>query len=91
MSLSPPSTFLCVAGSCTVVDKNADTIGAIHCLFFIALLFEILQGIGSHLHGIKLSYSKAIMLFLSFLSNLKVRGEIQMIPESAYKSSASKN
>jgi hypothetical protein len=30
MSLSPPSTFLCVAGSCTVVDKNAHTIGAIH-------------------------------------------------------------
>jgi hypothetical protein len=29
MSLSPPSTFLCVAGSCTVVDKNAHTIGAI--------------------------------------------------------------
>jgi hypothetical protein len=23
-----PSTFLCVAGSCTVVDKNAHTIGA---------------------------------------------------------------
>jgi hypothetical protein len=30
MSLSPPSTFLCVTGSCTVVDKNAHTIGAIH-------------------------------------------------------------
>jgi hypothetical protein len=29
MSLSPPSTFLRVAGSCTVVDKNAHTIGAI--------------------------------------------------------------
>jgi hypothetical protein len=29
MSLSPPSTFLCVAGSCTVVDKNAHTVGAI--------------------------------------------------------------
>ncbi len=29
MSLSPPSTFLCVSGSCTVVDKNAHTIGAI--------------------------------------------------------------
>jgi hypothetical protein len=28
MSLSPPSTFLCVAGSCTVVDKNSHTIGA---------------------------------------------------------------
>jgi hypothetical protein len=28
MSLSSPSTFLCVAGSCTVVDKNAHTIGA---------------------------------------------------------------
>ncbi len=30
MSLSPPSTFLCVAWSCTVVDKNDHTIGAIH-------------------------------------------------------------
>ncbi len=29
MSLSPPSTFLCVAGSCTVVDKNAHTFGTI--------------------------------------------------------------
>ncbi len=29
MSLSPSLTFLCVAGSCTVVDKNAHTIGAI--------------------------------------------------------------
>jgi len=28
MSLSSPSTFLCVAGSCTVVDKNAHTMGA---------------------------------------------------------------
>jgi hypothetical protein len=28
MSLSSPPTFLCVAGSCTVVDKNAHTIGA---------------------------------------------------------------
>ncbi len=32
MSLSPPSTFLCVAWSCTVVDKNAHTVGAIHPL-----------------------------------------------------------
>ncbi len=36
---------------------------------FIALLFEILQGNGSHL---ELSYSKAIMLFRSFLSNLYI-------------------
>jgi hypothetical protein len=34
MSLSPPSTFLCVAGSCTAVDKNAHTIGAIQQLWF---------------------------------------------------------
>ena len=31
VSFSSPSTFLCVAGgSCTVVDKNAHTIGARH-------------------------------------------------------------
>ncbi len=30
MSLSSPSTFLCVAGGCTIVDKNAHTIGARH-------------------------------------------------------------
>jgi hypothetical protein len=30
MSLSSPSTFLCVAGNCTVVDKNAHTICARH-------------------------------------------------------------
>jgi hypothetical protein len=29
VSLSPPSTFLCVAWSCTVVDKKYHTIGAI--------------------------------------------------------------
>jgi hypothetical protein len=29
VSLSPPSTFLCVTWSCTVVDKNAHAIGAI--------------------------------------------------------------
>jgi hypothetical protein len=35
MSLSPPSTFLCVVGSCTVVDKNAHTIGAIQVEYYI--------------------------------------------------------
>jgi hypothetical protein len=32
VSLSPPSIFLCVAWSCTVVDKNDHTIGAIQVL-----------------------------------------------------------
>ncbi len=34
---SPPSTFLCVAWSCTVVDKNAHTIGAIHPYTYVCL------------------------------------------------------
>jgi hypothetical protein len=43
MSLSSPSTFLCVAGSCTVVDKNAHTIGAIHILYLILFYRKIMR------------------------------------------------
>jgi hypothetical protein len=40
VSLSSPSTFLCVAGSCTVVDKNAHTMGARHNEYFEEHIFS---------------------------------------------------
>ncbi len=70
MSLSPPSTFLRVAGSCTVVDKNAHTIGAIHIEMFPLILENVKNSF--------LIYGFALDTFqASFLNSVSVIPELR--------------